>query len=119
MGQEALTSKTRDQQAALMAVYANYFKVGHNAFEFLIDFGQFQHEISKVRMHSRMVCGPVHAKLMAQLLTSAISRFEAEHGAIANLTEPELDALLISPSDFQRRAERARAQSLHTAAKKR
>ena len=65
------------------------------------------------------VNGPVHAKLMAQLLTSAISRFEAEHGAIANLTEPELDALLISPSDFQRRAERARAQSLHTAAKKR
>jgi hypothetical protein len=95
-----------------MAVYANYFEVGHNAFEFLIDFGQFQPETGTVRMHSRMVTGPVHAKLLAQLLTEAVTRFEAEHGEIADLAGPEIDALLIPPPDFELRAALARAGSI-------
>jgi Protein of unknown function (DUF3467) len=119
MTQDTSQSKLREDRPAPIAVYSNYFEIGHNAFEFLIDFAQFQHEVSTVRMLNRVVCGPVHAKLLAQLLTEAIARFESDHGAIANLTEPELDALLISPSDFQSRAERARAQSIQTAVKKR
>ena len=92
-----------------MAIYANYFEVGHNAFEFLIDFGQFQPETGTVAMHSRMVTGPVHAKLLAQLLTEAIARFEVAHGEIADLAGPEIDAMLIAPPDFERRAVLARA----------
>jgi hypothetical protein len=94
-----------------MAIYANYFEVGHNAFEFLIDFGQFQPEAGTVRMHSRMVTGPVHAKLLAQLLTEAVTRFEAEHGEIADLASPDIVALLIPPADFEHRAALARAGS--------
>ena len=45
-------------------------------------------------MHSRIVTGPVHAKLLAQLLADAIARFEAEHGEIADLAEPALEPLL-------------------------
>ncbi|MEO8752543.1 MAG: DUF3467 domain-containing protein [Casimicrobiaceae bacterium] len=92
-----------------MAIYANYFEVGHNAFEFLIDFSQFQPDTQTVRMHSRIVTGPVHAKLLAQLLAGAVARFESEHGEIADLASPELDAILLAPSDFERRAELARA----------
>jgi uncharacterized protein DUF3467 len=94
---------------APLAVYANYYEVGHNAFEFLIDFGQFQPEFGTVRMHSRMVMGPVHAKLLARLLGEAIARFEAEHGEIADLTTSAIEALLVPPPDFERRAELARA----------
>jgi hypothetical protein len=102
-----------------MAVYANYFEVGHNAFEFLIDFGQFQPESKSVRMHSRMVSGPVHAKLLAQLLADAITRFEAEHGEIADLAGPEIDALVVPPPDFEHRAVLARAGSIPPIATKR
>jgi hypothetical protein len=104
---------------APIAVYANYFEVGHNAFEFLIDFGQFQPEAGSVRMHSRIVSGPVHAKLLAQLVTQAISRFEAEHGEIAELAGPEVEALLTPPSDFEQRAALARAASIPPIATKR
>jgi hypothetical protein len=98
-----------EHDPAPLAVYANYYEIGHNAFEFLIDFGQFQPEVGTVRMHSRMVTGPVHAKLLAQLLTEAIKRFEAEHGEIADLAAPAIDALLVPPPDFEHRAELARA----------
>lgn len=96
--------KPQRRHAAPLAAYANYFEVGHNAFEFLIDFGQFQPEAGDVTLHSRMATGPVHAKLLAQLLADAIMRFEAEHGAIADLSEPLLEPFLTPPPDFERRA---------------
>src|SRR5688572_21342781 len=68
--------------AELEARYANYFEVGHNAFEFIVDFGQYQREVEGVRMHYRIVTGPVYAKLLTDLLRSAVERFEAEHGEI-------------------------------------
>ena len=94
-----------------LAAYANYFEVGHNAFEFLIDFGQYQPEVGAVAMHSRMATGPVHAKLLAGLLADAIARFEVEHGVIEDIAEPALQPLLIPPIDFESRAVRARADS--------
>lgn len=93
------------------AAYANYFEVVHNAFEFLIDFGQFDPDAAAVTMHSRIATGPAHAKLLAQLLAGAIARFEAEHGAIAELAEPAFEMLLVPPADFERRAALARADA--------
>ena len=87
-----------------LAAYANYFEVGHNAFEFLIDFGQFQPDAGEVTLHSRMATGPVHAKLLAQLLADAIARFEAENGEIVDLAQPDLNPLITPPPDFERRA---------------
>lgn len=98
---------------APLAIYANYCEVGHNAFEFLLDFGQFRPESGKVHVHSRIVAGPVQAKLFARLFTQAIDRFEASHGAIADIAEDDaLGALIGSVSDFERRALRARARAL-------
>lgn len=97
------------RRRAPLAAYANYFEVGHNAFEFLIDFGQFQPEVDAVTMHSRMATGPVHAKLLAAMLSDAVAQFEAEHGAIADLAEPAIEPLMIAPPDFEHRAARARA----------
>jgi Protein of unknown function (DUF3467) len=56
--------------------YANYFQVGHNAFEFLLDFGQFYPESTGVQFHTRIVTGPVYAKALLQILQESIARYE-------------------------------------------
>ncbi|SRR5258705_11565933 len=99
----------RNRKAPL-ARYANYFEISHNAFEFLIDFGQFQPETGSVQMHSRLATGPTHAKLLSTVLCDAVSQFEEEHGAIADLQTEEnpLELIHASVPDFERRAARAR-----------
>ena len=99
------------RRRAPRAAYANYFEVAHNAFEFLVDFGQFDPNAAVVTMHSRIATGPAHAKLLTQLLADAVARFEAEHGAIADLTEPDFEMLVVPPPDFEHRAALARADA--------
>ena len=92
-----------------LAVYANYCEVGFNAYEFLIDFGQFRPEQAAIHVHSRIVSGPVQAKLFARMLAEAIARHEAEHGLIADIeAEDALEALFASGPEFERRALKAR-----------
>ncbi|MGA1797146.1 DUF3467 domain-containing protein [Sphingomonas sp. 4RDLI-65] len=96
-----------------LATYANYCEVGYNAFEFLLDFGQFRPEARAVNVHSRIVAGPVQAKLFARLLADAIARFESAHGAIADLDDEDpLSALITSLPEFEHRATTVRAQPL-------
>lgn len=64
------------------ARYANYFKVGHNAFEFLLDFGQSYGQSGEAAPHTRIVTTPVYAKTFAQTLQEAIARYEQVFGAI-------------------------------------
>lgn len=66
----------------LEARYVNYFHVGHNAFEFLVDFGQFYPEAGTAQLHTRIVTGPAYAKALAETLAAAIHRYEATFGAI-------------------------------------
>ncbi len=101
--------ESRPKKAPL-ARYANYFEVSHNAFEFLIDFGQFQPESQSVHFHSRMAFGPTHAKLLAAVLGNALDRFESEHGKIADLMDASdpLELIHASLPDFDKRAAQAR-----------
>jgi len=107
-------ARSSSRARAPLASYANYFEVGHNAYEFLIDFGQYQPEIAEVAPLARIVLGPTHAKLLAATLTAAIESHEAEHGtipAIGDTTDP-LTKVLRSLPDFERRAIDARRTSL-------
>jgi len=45
-------------------------------------------------MHTRIVTGPVYAKLMTELLHDAVKRFEKEHGLIQPI-EDEFDPIEI------------------------
>jgi hypothetical protein len=89
-----------------LARYVNFFEVSHNAVEFLLDFGQYQPEEQAVSVHSRMAFGPTHAKLLVAMLSQAMRDFEAQHGAVADLTEAgdPLDALYAPLPDFDCRA---------------
>lgn len=82
MAQSETSNAARSRSKRLEGRYANYFEVGHNAFEFIFDFGQYHPENEDAHMHTRIVTGPVYAKLLAELLKDAVDRFESEHGVI-------------------------------------
>lgn len=63
--------------------YSNYFSVGHNAFEFLFDFGQLYGEEIKPRLHTKIVTSPYYAKALSETLDESIRQYERTHGTIA------------------------------------
>jgi hypothetical protein len=60
--------------------YANYFQVGHNAFEFLLDFGQLYSDGTPERFHTRIVTGPSYAKELLKVLSDSLEQYEATFG---------------------------------------
>jgi hypothetical protein len=62
--------------------YANVFQVGHNAFEFVIDFGQANLPDSGSRYHTRIITGPAYAKVLYAVLRESVERYEAAFGTI-------------------------------------
>ena len=104
------TKHDTSRRKAPLARYVNYFEISHNAFEFLIDFAQYQPDSATVQVHSRMVTSPTHAKLLCAVLGNALRQFEQEHGEIADLLDADdpLELILASLPDFEQRAVRAR-----------
>jgi len=70
------------QSLTLEGKYANYFEVGYNAFEVLIDFGQLYVEGPNKQVHTRVVTNPPYAKELLRLLTETIKQYEAGFGPI-------------------------------------
>jgi len=68
----------------IVIVYSNFFQVGQNAVEFLLDFGR-QFDESGVRMLTRVITNPAHAKVFSQLLNQAIADYEERFGSIEDL----------------------------------
>jgi len=62
--------------------YANYFKVGHNAVEFVLDFGQFFPDNDQPYLHSRIVTSPVYARALLETLRNSLTQYEEQFGAI-------------------------------------
>jgi hypothetical protein len=81
--------------------YANYFEIGHNPFEFYVDFGQYDPQSQKVQMHTRIVTSPAYAKIMGRTLLSSVESFEREHGTIQANSE-EIDAMDIVRESLNR-----------------
>jgi hypothetical protein len=80
MGHECENSQ---EAGALEGRYANYFKVGHNAFEFLLDFGQFYPETEKAQLHTRIITSPIYAKALLETLRESLDRYGQTFGAIS------------------------------------
>ena len=74
------TSSSDDQN--MEGRYANYFKVGHNAYEFIIDFGQYYSENDRAELYSRIITSPVYAKAFLKTLKKSIEKFEKSFGSI-------------------------------------
>lgn len=63
--------------------YANYFQVGHNAFEFVLDFGQSYREGGREHIHTRIIMSPAYASELLKLLRESVERYERDFGEIA------------------------------------
>lgn len=63
--------------------YANYFKVGHNAFEFVIDFGQYYPESDQAELYTRIITSPAYAKSLLETLRESIERYEKSYKVIS------------------------------------
>ena len=81
-----MTGEPDPATPAREARYANYFQIGHNAFEFLLEFGQASAGTHPL-VHTRVVAGPAYAKLFSTMLVESIGQFEKNFGSI-----PEPDA---------------------------
>lgn len=68
--------------------YANYFKVGYNAYEFIIDFCQYYSpngsypETEKAELCERFITSPAYAKALMNVLRKSIKEYEDTFGFI-------------------------------------
>jgi hypothetical protein len=62
--------------------YANYLKIGQNAFEFLFDFGQFYPDGVEAHFHTRIITSPVYAKAFLKVLKDCIEQYEQTYSII-------------------------------------
>lgn len=103
------------------ALYVNYFEVGHNPFEFLVDLGQYNPGSSegegRISIHTRVAIAPPYAKMLSDLLARAVEKHESEYGQIA-LVGPQanpFDIVLSSLGDFEDQARALRARNRNSA----
>jgi hypothetical protein len=68
-------------EGGLEGRYANYFKVGYNAFEFVLEFGQLYEEES-ARLHTRIITTPTYAKALLETMQESVESFEQAFGII-------------------------------------
>jgi hypothetical protein len=62
--------------------YANYFSVGHNAVEFVLDFGQRYTEEGTAGMHTRIITSPTYAIALLGVLREAVEQYEKSFGSL-------------------------------------
>ena len=62
--------------------YANFFRVGHNAFEFVLDFGQYYRETEEAELSIRIVTTPFYAREFLTTLKESIATYERTYGTI-------------------------------------
>jgi hypothetical protein len=71
---------SRNGSENLEGRYANYFEVGHNEFEFVIDFGQFYHDDQDIRLHTRIVTSPAYLKTLLEILVRSSNEYKRTYG---------------------------------------
>ena len=78
--------KTGDKPTSLKnrfdGQYANCLRVGHNAFEFVLDFSQEFAENEEAEQCMRIVTSPAHVKAMMVTLQTAMDAYERDFGPV-------------------------------------
>ncbi len=68
--------------AVASGIYVNFANIIHNPAEFVIDFGRAVPGRSDVRVLSRVLLTPVHAKQLLAALSQNVSLYEKNFGTI-------------------------------------
>jgi Protein of unknown function (DUF3467) len=88
----AATNGESGDAERLVGRYANYLKIGRNAFEFIFDYGQSHREGREPQFHTRIVTSPAYAKAFLEAFHDAIESYERDYGAIPADEERRHDA---------------------------
>jgi len=67
--------------------YANCFRIGYNALEFLIDFAQCGPDSKIATLHTRIVTSPEYGRVLLALLADSISEFDAKDNKTGNASQ--------------------------------
>ncbi len=60
--------------------YANHFHIGYNAFEMILQFGQFYEGSKQPVMHTTIITSPAYAENLLHLLSSTLAQYKARFG---------------------------------------
>ena len=82
-----MKSRSRaEPPASPKGVYANYFEVGHTAFEIVLDFGQRYGNVA-APCHTRVVTSPVYAQALLETLRESLEQYMAAFGPLPERTD--------------------------------
>jgi Protein of unknown function (DUF3467) len=62
------------------ARYANFFRVGHNSTEFVLEFGQVYSDSDIEVLHTRIVTNPTYARVFLAILSESVEKYERVFG---------------------------------------
>src|ERR1700688_1154014 len=68
--------------------YLNFANILHNPTEFVFDFGRIVPGRPDVKIHSRILTTPVHAKQFLKALAQNIALYEQQFGPIPEIAAP-------------------------------
>jgi Protein of unknown function (DUF3467) len=77
MGNE---KKSDQAGVSLEGRYVNYFKIGYNAFELIIDCGQCYADNEEPHLHTRIVTSPAYGRLLLETLRDSLDEYEKAFG---------------------------------------
>jgi len=64
--------------------YANHFHIGYNAFEMILQFGQFYEGNKQPVMHTTIITSPAYAENLLHLLSSTLAQYRESFGELTN-----------------------------------
>jgi hypothetical protein len=73
--------KVTPKSECVSARYTNYFRVGHNAVEFVLEFGVAYDEGSE-SLHTHLIISPAYATDLSEVLRKSLKEHEARYGHI-------------------------------------
>ena len=71
-------------------IYSNLAIINHSSSEFVLDFIKIMPGVPKARVKSRIVLTPQHAKRFLRAMQENVARFEAQHGDIKDIEQPQI-----------------------------
>jgi hypothetical protein len=81
---KSLSKKT--PPATPKGVYANYFEVGHTAYEIVIDCGQRYGRTSSP-CHTRIVTSPIYAQALLETLQRSLEQYTSAFGPVVEVED--------------------------------
>ena len=76
-----------EDNEVLNGVYADCFRIGHSAYKFVLDFGQFTPDGGEKCFHTRVITDPDTAKVLVETVGRSVKDYENQFGRIPQSDE--------------------------------